>query len=114
MRTGNKEDAIEDGIQPALTRTCRQIRDETLKMYYELNVFHFICSESQKVELNPINNNISLMHRIEISIFFSEHAACFHLDLSKGLANCRIRAQKETHIVPTTLATRANYLTNKH
>ncbi|KAI5367275.1 hypothetical protein Slin14017_G023110 [Septoria linicola] len=49
--------------QPALTRTCRRIRQETLNLFYSLNTFHLPIPRdqsytiSQKLQSSHYNNN---------------------------------------------------------
>jgi len=38
--------------QPALTRTCRQIRSECLPMFYEKNQFRYYCRDFSRVAIN--------------------------------------------------------------
>ena len=75
---------------PALTKTCRQIRSETLNIFYERNAFHFFCFED---EPNPtsrqIPNSVGRMNVIDITFSFS-HPGRLRFNTSKGLANYQL------------------------
>lgn len=57
--------------QPPLTRTCRQIRNESLLMFHQLNTFRFILHRNYtrkvKICFDFIESHISELRHIEIA-----------------------------------------------
>ena len=65
---------LETGAQPALSRVCRQIREETLPMFYAHNIFRlhpenmrrYKASRSKKPLLRSLRRHTEKLRRIEI------------------------------------------------
>jgi hypothetical protein len=62
---------------PALTATCRQIRQESLPIYYGLNTFRFsrfICGSEPSGKLDVHARHIRLMNKahLETSVVFTQ------------------------------------------
>ena len=53
--------AVKIDKQPAITRTCRQIRNESLPMYYQLNTFCFDASEWYLEAFRDVNGPFSAL-----------------------------------------------------
>ena len=77
-------------IEPALTRTCRLIRNESLNIFYDANVFRFDCWKEETFKLRFISQDIGKLNIIEICADFCEHLDFFRLDVSQGLANYQL------------------------
>ena len=92
--------------EPALTMTCRQIRRETLKIFYERNIFEFRCytvEPAPRVEALPVA--VNMMSTIDISPYSDIR---FRLDVSKGLASYKLDTMtgNEVHPIRTTVITK--------
>lgn len=68
-------------VEPALTRTCQQLRDECLPMFYENNTFHVIYQEFSARSIRPLAWDIDKVKHIEVQL--PRHSTIFHLQLDK-------------------------------
>ena len=71
-----------EGAQPALTRTCHQIRDETLPVLFGRNTFRFSL-RGQSFNFGPVT--ASLHRLVNVQIAFCTHGTYYHLHLDKHL-----------------------------
>jgi hypothetical protein len=79
-------------VEPGLLRTCRQIRSESLRMYYERNRFDFVTVAGYLPLLTDVRSKVQMMRHIyvEISGFCSHHTYVW-LDMSKGFKQIELR-----------------------
>lgn len=81
------------GEQPALTRTCRQIRNESLGLFYELNAFCIRAGPDRPRYLGPIRSYLDKVKKAQIQIF--DHPVSILLNVSNGPANCTLDVVEE-------------------
>ncbi|KAK4546785.1 hypothetical protein LTR36_001517 [Oleoguttula mirabilis] len=77
-----------DARQPALTRTCRQIRNESLPLYYECNTFRIYDEHKRRnsrpdapVRFGPSNLRIQEMKHIQIEM--CGHGSVYNLKIGR-------------------------------
>lgn len=74
---------IETGSQPALTQTCRQIRGETLEMFYKCNTFRLYIYLLTRFRacglLRALENHVHELRHVELQV--CKHENRYRLDL---------------------------------
>lgn len=73
------------GEQPGLTRTCRQIRNESLHLFYELNTFRFNSQFSEEIELGPTGFHVDKIKNFRFEV--ERHTYDITLTVNKGLTD---------------------------
>lgn len=74
------------GAQPPLTRTCRQIRSESLSMFYELNTFRFnnlYLMLRNQVHLGLTGSYVERIKTLQFT--FCNHGSYFQLSMGRSL-----------------------------
>ena len=73
-------------VEPGLLRTCRQVREECLKMYYQFNTFSLKCQVIVVPDLKELESKLHMMRMIRIYVdgLCSHDSRYFRLDLSDG------------------------------
>lgn len=74
-------------LEPPIARTCRQVRDQALQLFFRLNRFVFSCCSDFRVPAIPAR--IGQMRHITIAS--GELPWDFSLDLTKGLPHYQLK-----------------------
>ena len=79
-------------VQLSLTETCRQIRKESLPLFYELNIFLLAQPFRSEADLyiQRLGKYASKLRRVCLVVDDCYHRYSFILDVSKGLANYQL------------------------
>ena len=82
-------------VEPGLLLSCRQIRNECLKIHYERNTFHFFCAARYQPTLTDGRCRVHMMRKILVSVSdYCSYSLSFKLDLTEGLRNDSLQLVK--------------------
>ena len=78
--------------EPGILQTNRQIRNETLKLYFEGNTFDFRCFKRYQPQLSGIRSSVQQMRKIKVTVedLCGHFGRYFALDMEAGIPQSKL------------------------